>query len=183
MRVRTLRHSGFWGLVTVSTLAFIFSCSEKTARLDEPLVNPSPDHGKVLLYQNEQSHPDVLKTIYFDYDVAVLKPEAKNWLRENARWMKSHPDAHLQIEGHCDERGSQDYNVPLGEKRAQSAKEFFVANGIEAERLSTISYGAILGQSKSNWGTNRKADFIIVYPSRRAESLSVSEELFGAEPY
>ena len=70
-----------------------------------------------------------------------LRSDARDTLRKNADWLKNNPSARIEIEGHCDERGTNEYNLALGAKRAQSAKDYLVTLGISAERLSTISYG------------------------------------------
>jgi peptidoglycan-associated lipoprotein len=166
MRAKAFRHSGFWGSLTLAVLLFLFACSEKAGRMDEPLVLPSPDHKPVKLIGERDSYPEELEPIYFDYDVSELKPEAMARLRENARWLDTHPDASLQIEGHCDERGGADYNINLGQERANAARDYLIRLGVQGERLTTISYGAIPGQSKKSWSVNRKAAFLVFYPSR-----------------
>ena len=131
--------------------------------MDGALIEPTPDHHVVKFNPSESSSSDELKTAFFDYDQSELKPEAIEALRFNVAWLKKHSGAQVQIEGHCDERGSLDYNVELGQERADAARDFFVRNGIEASRITTVSYGAIPGQSKTNWPSNRKAAFIVIY--------------------
>ena len=112
-----------------------------------------------------------LKDIFFDYDRADLRGDARDILRGNADWLKSNPSARVEIEGHCDERGTNEYNLALGAKRAQAAKEYLVSLGITGERLSTISYGEEIPvcreQAESCWRQNRRARFVII-PGRPA---------------
>jgi len=82
-----------------------------------------------------------LKDIYFDFDRYDLREEARATLKSNAEWLKQNSSATVQIEGHCDERGTAEYNLALGAKRAQAAKDYLTTLGIAEQRLSTISYG------------------------------------------
>ena len=112
-----------------------------------------------------------LKDIYFEFDRADLRGDARDTLRSNADWLKSNPSARVEIEGHCDERGTNEYNLALGAKRAQAAKDYLVSLGIGGERLSTISYGEEIPvcreQAESCWHQNRRARFVII-PGRPA---------------
>jgi len=83
----------------------------------------------------------VLKDIYFEFDSTNLLPDAKEILTKNAEWMKANPSARVEVEGHCDDIGAAEYNLALGAKRAEAAKDFLVSQGISADRLVTISYG------------------------------------------
>lgn len=103
--------------------------------------------------------------IYFEFDSAVLKDAAKDELIRKAEWLRENPDASVVIEGHCDERGTSAYNIALGDRRAQSAKAFFVDMGIGADQLSTISYGeerpAATTKDEAAWAKNRRAHFVV----------------------
>jgi peptidoglycan-associated lipoprotein len=103
--------------------------------------------------------------IYFDYDSALLTPQAQEILREKARYMKENPGTNVIIEGHCDERGTNEYNLALGEQRAKMTKEFLVALGVSASRIKTVSYGEERPLDRSNteqaWAKNRRAHFVI----------------------
>ena len=107
-----------------------------------------------------------LKDVYFDFDRADLSGDARTILRANAEWLKSNPSARVEIEGHCDDRGTNEYNLALGAKRAQSAREYLATLGIAAARLSTISYGEEIPVCKdpgeSCWKQNRRARFVII---------------------
>jgi peptidoglycan-associated lipoprotein len=112
-----------------------------------------------------------LKDIFFDFDRADLRGDARDTLRANADWLKSNPSARVEIEGHCDERGTNEYNLALGAKRAQAAKDYLVSLGITGERLSTISYGEEIpvcqDHAESCWRQNRRARFVVI-PGRPA---------------
>jgi peptidoglycan-associated lipoprotein len=104
-----------------------------------------------------------LMPIYFDFDKANLKSEAKSTLNANAELIKSETGK-IIIEGHCDERGTNEYNLALGERRALAAYEYLRTLGISSDRMSTISYGeerpATMGHDESAWSRNRRAEFV-----------------------
>jgi peptidoglycan-associated lipoprotein len=106
-----------------------------------------------------------LTTIYFDFDAAALRADAKDGLKSNAGFLRSNSGTGVVIEGHCDERGSEEYNLALGMRRAEAARRYLVDLGIEGSRLTTISYGeerpAQGGSSESAWAKNRRDDFKI----------------------
>jgi peptidoglycan-associated lipoprotein len=107
-----------------------------------------------------------LKDVFFEFDRYDLTSDARTTLRANADWLKSNSSTRVEIEGHCDERGTNEYNLALGAKRAQAAREFLSTLGIPADRLSTISYGEEIPvcreHSESCWKQNRRARFVIV---------------------
>jgi peptidoglycan-associated lipoprotein len=107
-----------------------------------------------------------LKDVYFDYDRYDLSADARTILRANADWLKTNSNARVEIEGHCDDRGTNEYNLALGAKRAQSAREYLATLGVAASRLSTISYGAEIPvckeQTEDCWKQNRRARFVIL---------------------
>jgi peptidoglycan-associated lipoprotein len=104
-----------------------------------------------------------LMPIYFDYDKSNLKPEAKKNLDKTAAWLTKKPTVNIKVEGNCDERGTAEYNVALGERRANSAKEYLVKLGVSAERLETVSWGKEKpldpGHNEAAWAKNRRDDF------------------------
>jgi len=112
-----------------------------------------------------------LKDVFYAYDSYNLGADARDTLRANADWLKKNSAARVEIEGHCDERGTNEYNLALGAKRAQAAKDFLVTLGVGADRLSTISYGEEIPLCKdadeSCWQRNRRARFVVL-PSRPA---------------
>jgi len=99
--------------------------------------------------------------VFFDYDRADISPEAQQILQRQAQWLKRYPNVSVTIEGHTDERGTREYNLALGERRAQAAKNVLVALGIPASRVSTISFGkerpAVPGSSEEAYAQNRRA--------------------------
>jgi len=105
-----------------------------------------------------------LGTVYFEYDQARLTQDARRQLAENADWMKRNPTVTMQIEGHTDSRGSIEYNLSLGERRAQSVKTYMSSLGIEARRMTIISYGEEKpinpAESEAAWAKNRRANFV-----------------------
>lgn len=106
-----------------------------------------------------------LQDVYYEFDSVLLLVDAQEVLKQNADWMKSHPSAQVEVEGHCDDLGSAEYNLALGAKRAQAAKDFLVAQGISGERLVTISYGkeapACFELTEDCRVKNRRARFVI----------------------
>ncbi|MDY6857153.1 MAG: peptidoglycan-associated lipoprotein Pal [Thermodesulfobacteriota bacterium] len=98
--------------------------------------------------------------IHFDFDEFSLTAEAREILAKKASWLLDHPDIKVDIEGHCDERGTNEYNLALGERRANSAEKYLVAAGVEARRISTISYGEErpldTGHNETAWEKNRR---------------------------
>ncbi len=104
-----------------------------------------------------------LETVYFDYDSSSLRPDAIATLQKNAEKIKQVPGVIIQLAGHCDERGTQEYNLALGERRALAVRDYLIKLGIPGERLVTISYGeefpADPGHNESAWAKNRRVEF------------------------
>lgn len=109
-----------------------------------------------------------LKEIFFGFDRYDLDVEDRATLRASAEWLKGNPEMRVEIEGHCDERGTTDYNLALGAKRAQAAKDYLGSLGIAANRLSTASYGEEIPvcreQSENCWQRNRRDRFVRIVP-------------------
>jgi peptidoglycan-associated lipoprotein len=101
--------------------------------------------------------------IYFDFDKSDLKPEARAILDKKAAWLRANPEYPIRIEGNCDERGTIEYNLALGERRAFAAKDYLVALGISGDRIATLSYGeerpADPGHNEQAWAKNRRDEF------------------------
>ncbi|MBT3238606.1 MAG: peptidoglycan-associated lipoprotein Pal [Rhodospirillaceae bacterium] len=99
--------------------------------------------------------------VFFDFDRYNLKPDARRTLEKQAVWLKKHPSAGITLEGHADERGTREYNLALGDRRANSAKDYLIALGISANRVKTISYGkerpVALGSNEAAWAQNRRS--------------------------
>jgi len=108
-----------------------------------------------------------LQTVYFDYDKSDLRQDARDGLSKNADFiLKSAAGTKIQIEGHCDERGSAEYNMALGESRAKSVQKYLTTLGVKADSLSIISYGkekpAVKGGDEAAWAKNRRAEFVVL---------------------
>jgi len=178
--------------VLIFGILFLFSCAHKEPKV-QPAAKPVVEEEKAPVVEKEEvvKEPEVvkpvtetpvedilsygvdelnkkgyLKHIYFDYDKFDIKEEYKSVLEENAKFLKQNPTVKIKIEGHCDERGTKEYNLALGEKRANAAKEYLVSLGIDEERIDTISYGKekplALCHNESCWWQNRRAHFVII---------------------
>jgi peptidoglycan-associated lipoprotein len=116
--------------------------------------------------ENARRGVSPLRTVYFDFDRSDIRPETRSILQKNAEWLRRHPRVKVTVEGHCDERGTEEYNMALGQRRAEAAKSYLVSLGISSNRLSTISYGeerpADPGHDETAWAKNRRAEFTIV---------------------
>lgn len=108
----------------------------------------------------------ILKPIQFDFDAAELRPDALQTLNDNAGRIREHAPLAVRVEGHCDERGTSEYNLALGDRRARAARDYLVSLGIPATRLRTISYGkerpADPGHNEEAWSKNRRAEFVFI---------------------
>jgi len=108
----------------------------------------------------------ILKEVLFDFDSADLNGDSKTILNDNAAQIRQHAPLAVRIEGHCDERGTTEYNLALGDRRARAARDYIVSLGIPANRLRTISYGkerpADPGHTEAAWAQNRRAEFVFI---------------------
>jgi peptidoglycan-associated lipoprotein len=106
-----------------------------------------------------------LEDIRFEYDSASLTDQARSMLEKHALWLQSHRAAQVMVEGHCDERGTVEYNLALGEKRARAARDYLASLGVAGERLRTVSYGKErpldTGNNEAAWAANRRAHFAV----------------------
>lgn len=131
----------------------------KETTVTKPEVPPTPPTKPTL--QESQ-----LQTVYFDFDKYNLRPDAKAGLDANFKLLQEFTNAIIKIEGNCDERGTIEYNLALGEKRARAAMDYLVGLGIAANRISIISYGkerpAVEGHDEAAWSKNRRDDFRII---------------------
>ena len=126
----------------------------------------SPSRGAAATPQpSEFSATDNLKNIHFDFDKYDIRPDDAKILDANAAWLKSRPDDLVLIEGHCDERGTIEYNLALGERRAKAAMNYLVAQGVQARRITLISYGkerpACTTHDEACWAINRRSHFLV----------------------
>ncbi len=106
-----------------------------------------------------------LHDIHFGYNDYTIQPQDSSVLKDNAQWLQSHAGSTVQIEGHCDERGSEEYNIALGAKRAQAAKDYLTTLGVSPGRMTTISYGKELPlcteHNETCWAENRRDHFVV----------------------
>jgi peptidoglycan-associated lipoprotein len=149
----------FTALFAVALSASLTHCSKERkageASGDASTMDPSAMAGQPI--------PE-LGAVFFEYDSFTLTNAARNTLRGHANWLKANPGRSVQVEGHCDERGTTEYNLALGERRAGTVRDFLVSQGVPAAQLSTISYGeerpVVQGESESAWSKNRRAEFV-----------------------
>jgi peptidoglycan-associated lipoprotein len=117
---------------------------------------------------NEDRAALAAHTVHFDLDLSVVKSSEKSNVEAAAAYLKANPKEGLRIEGNCDERGTEEYNRALGERRALAVREIIVADGVEADRVVTVSFGkdkpVALGHDEAAWAINRRADFVVLHP-------------------
>jgi peptidoglycan-associated lipoprotein len=110
------------------------------------------------------------QTVYFDFDKSTIKASEQSKIQSVANYLKSEPRAMLNVEGHCDERGTAEYNRSLGERRALAVREYLISLGTIGERINTISFGedkpADPGHDEAAWAKNRRGEFILLRPKR-----------------
>lgn len=132
---------------------------------EEPPPPPPPPVEEAEEEKVEEEEPIVLGDVFFDFDKSNIKEKYEKVLSENAEILLEHPEVNLLIEGHCDERGTNEYNLALGERRAKSAMDFYVAYGIPVKRLSMVSYGEerpfAKGHNEEAWAKNRRAHMVV----------------------
>ncbi|MBW2442021.1 MAG: peptidoglycan-associated lipoprotein Pal [Deltaproteobacteria bacterium] len=158
-------------LLVIPGLMFSVSCQKKLVDASpKPVTEPEPQPEPE---KEEPPPPVVSKTpdvimqedIYFDFDKATLTPAAQDNLLRKAEWLRENSDVTVTIEGHCDARGTNEYNLALGDRRAESAKAFLVDLGIAASRITTISYGeerpVCTQQDEECWAKNRRDNFVV----------------------
>ncbi len=162
-----------WVVLFIAVMMVATGCSKKVMENQGATENP-PE-----IAQEEPAEPEpapqvqddgrmkfIDQAVLFDFDSAVLRPDAQALLQEKAAWLKANPSVPLVlIEGHCDERGTEAYNMALGAKRAESVKNFLLDLGVDNRILDTQSFGeekpAVQGHDESAWSQNRRASFVI----------------------
>mgnify|MGYP001570727654 CR=1 FL=1 len=126
----------------------------------EPETKPTPEPEVIMIKDAD------FKTVYFDFDKYNLVDSAKAALDLNAAILKGNPSVMLRVEGHCDERGTVEYNLALGERRAKSCRDYLTGLGIDGNRLEVISYGkerpAVMGSNEGAWARNRRGEFKVL---------------------
>jgi peptidoglycan-associated lipoprotein len=166
--------------VFAASLLSLSSCAKKQVKADETAkpaevrkAAPAPSddadrEAKLRELEKQQKMQAEIKAfesenIFFDFDKSDLKPAARAVLEKKAGWLRANSQYKLKIEGHCDERGTVEYNLALGERRAKSAMKYLSALGISADRMTTVSYGeerpADQGKNETAWAKNRRDEF------------------------
>ena len=130
--------------------------STETSSSDSSSIEPGSQEDLIV---------NVGDRVFFGYDSSELDSDAQELLQDQVAWLKQYSDVSVIIEGHCDERGTREYNLALGEKRAQAVKNYLISLGISSDRVSTISYGkerpAVVGSNDGAWAQNRRSVTIV----------------------
>jgi peptidoglycan-associated lipoprotein len=178
-----VRSLGIWSLIFVSSLMSLTTgCAQKTTPATTTQMSASGPSAEELRAREEEerrrriaesqlaSRPttppagtSVMDTVYFEFDQATLTDTAKDTLVRNAEWLRSNANARVQVEGNADERGTPEYNLSLGERRAAAVRSYLTSLGVDGTRLVVISYGeerpADPGHGEDAWAKNRRVDF------------------------
>jgi peptidoglycan-associated lipoprotein len=169
------KHASLW-IVAVTFAAFgvVFTtgCGKKPTPTTDVVKTPVTQTQTPVEQPKEPAAPAVepqtemvLQDVYFDYDKANLREDARLTLEQDAQMLSRNTGSRVLLEGHCDERGTVEYNLALGDRRAQSVKSYLVQFGVDAGRLSTISYGEerpfAPGTDEAAWSQNRRVHFVI----------------------
>ena len=169
-------------VLTILSMAFITSCGSKKklpdintgdngqiTGLDGSSISGIDTGGVGLTFDqggSDSGNINGLNTVFFDYDSTRLSDRNRQVLSTNAEWLKANPGVTLLIEGHCDQRGSTEYNLALGERRAQTVKNFLISSGVDPSNLTIISYGKErlleITDSENSFSRNRRANFVPV---------------------
>ena len=133
---------------------------------EETKIEPLGEVDEVKALEERRAAKFEAESVYFDFDQSFIKPEYRPNLEEKADFLKAYQNVKIKIEGNCDERGTSEYNLALGDRRAKSAEAFLVSLGVSPDRIETISYGEerplALGHNEDSWSQNRRDDFVIM---------------------
>lgn len=172
--------------VPIALVLLAAACGSKTKKetLPDGTASRSRDHREKKQAMNEEKkQPDrqdegdwnrdpSFGPIYFDFDSATLRPEARDTLERLADYMKQNPGVTVVISGHADERGTEEYNIALGEERARAARDYLKRLGVDVARVRVISYGetrpAVQGSDEGAWSRNRRDEFELSGTGRTA---------------
>ncbi len=150
--------------LVLALVLFAFGCKKRVPEAVPQVELPpaAPATRPPVVEEAPPAPVTALARPYFAFDSAALSPDAKQALSESARLLASRPEVRVELQGHCDERGSTEYNLALGQRRAQAARSYLVAQGVSANRLTTVSYGeerpARPGSDESAWSQNRRVE-------------------------
>jgi len=140
------------------------STSDSSVSTDDGNITETSGSG-IVLGSQEDLIVNVGDRVFFGYDSSDLDSDALELLQDQVAWLKQNSQVSVTIEGHCDERGTREYNLALGEKRAQAVKNYLIGLGISPDRVSTISYGkerpAVVGSNDGAWAQNRRSVTIV----------------------
>ena len=141
------------------------SSSSDVSSEEGTIVESSPESASIEPGSQEDLIVNVGDRVFFNYDSSELDSDAQELLQDQVAWLKQYSDVSVIVEGHCDERGTREYNLALGEKRAQSVKNYLISLGISSDRVSTISYGkerpAVVGSNDGAWAQNRRSVTVV----------------------
>lgn len=162
--MNTKMHMKLAGVVAVTLL--LAACSSKKADTASETTGGGVETSSAAIPGSEADlQQNVGDRVFFQLNESGLSPEARATLDRQAAWLKRYPSVAVTIEGHCDERGTREYNMALGARRANAARAYLVALGIPSGRLQTVSYGAerpaVLGTGESVWSQNRRAVTVV----------------------
>jgi peptidoglycan-associated lipoprotein len=149
-------------LGALAAVALLTACADKneSASAGAGAATSGPIPGS-----QEDLVANVGDRVFFDFDKSVIKPEGQQTLQRQAEWLRRYPNVTVTVEGHCDERGTREYNLALGERRATAVQRALIALGVQANRIRTVSYGkerpAVLGSNESAWAQNRRGVTVI----------------------
>ena len=158
----------FRPLSLIAGLMLLAACSQTpttTATTGGGATSTPPAASSVTPGSAQDFIQNVGDRVFFDFDKSTIKPEGKTTLQRQADWLKKYPNVTVTLEGHCDERGTREFNLALGERRATAVRNALVALGIPAARVKTVSYGkerpAVLGSNEAAWAQNRRGVTVI----------------------
>jgi len=141
------------------------SSSDVSSTEEGTIIESSPESASITPGSQEDLIVNVGDRVFFNYDSSDLDSDAQELLQDQVAWLKQYSDVSVIVEGHCDERGTREYNLALGEKRAQSVKNYLISLGISSDRISTISYGkerpAVVGSNDGAWAQNRRSVTVV----------------------
>ena len=141
------------------------SSSDVSSSEEGSITETSPETASITPGSQEDLIVNVGDRVFFNYDSSDLDSDAQELLQDQVAWLKQYSDVSVIVEGHCDERGTREYNLALGEKRAQSVKNYLISLGVSSDRISTISYGkerpAVVGSNDGAWAQNRRSVTVV----------------------
>jgi len=172
-RSKLIRNLG----LTIAGATLITACGKKEidipvqAQPEQPVQTVRQNTGPITPQIIPGSQADFIAsvssdTVYFDTDRFNIDAQDQSTLRSQAQWLAQYPNKNIRIEGHADERGTRDYNLALGERRANAAKNYLISLGVSSNRINTVSYGKeqpkALGSNENAWAQNRRAVTVTV---------------------